>query len=56
MAAFAETFFFVFAVVQGLVVIILTPAYTGGAHRRREGPPHPRLLLATTLKPRDHLR
>lgn len=53
MAAFAETFFFVFAVVQGLVVVILTPAYTGGAIADEKDRRTLDFLLATTLKKRE---
>lgn len=53
MAAFAETFFFVFAVVQGLVVVILTPAYCGGAIADEKDRRTLDFLLATTLKKRE---
>src|SRR5262245_19992423 len=53
MAAFAETFFFVFAVVQGLVVVILTPAYTGGAIADEKDRRTLDFLLATTLQKRE---
>jgi ABC-type transport system involved in multi-copper enzyme maturation permease subunit len=53
MAAFAETFFFVFAVVQGMVVIILTPAYTGGAIADEKDRRTLDFLLATSLNKRE---
>src|SRR5438132_692695 len=53
MARLAETFFFTFMIVQSVLVVVLTPAYTAGAIAEEKDRKTLEFLLATDLRDRE---
>ena len=53
MASFAESFFYTFIIVQFIMVVVLTPAYTAGAIAEEKERKTLEFLLATDLRNRE---